>query len=202
MSKWVVAHLSQRARKERDEFEAVCRKHGRKLPPDHEIAAGRDWTDPYDEDRRELPADIRAERALMRGVIAALEAARSDAHYAALVRIFGEHHDPEVLGRVVECFAKWKEWRALPLMADFVRIQQWGRGVGGSDVIGRKQWNEMRLKWDVHKDRLWWSRPEYAPRLIKPICAAASATTGAEVTSVVMDLDSRILIDIPAGLAA
>jgi hypothetical protein len=70
----VKQQLAARARRERKEFAAVCRKHGRRIPPTSEIKAGRDWTDPYDERRRTLPDEIKAERAHAREVVAALEA--------------------------------------------------------------------------------------------------------------------------------
>ena len=69
-------------------------------------------------------------------------------------------------------------------MADLARIQRYGREIGGSHVIGERRWTEMRLKWDVYKDMLWWSRPEYVPRVVRPICEAASTITGAKLATV------------------
>jgi hypothetical protein len=77
-------------------------------------------------------------------------------------------------------------------MADLLRIQQEGRTTGGGDVIGRERFAELRLKWDVHKDRLWWSRPEYVPRIRRPVYAAAKAITGAQVSSA-RELDAWLL---------
>ena len=82
--------------------------------------------------------------------------------------------------------------RALPAVADLARIQRYGRDVGGSHVIGEREWRTLRLKWDVHKDRLWWSRPEYMPRVVAPACAAATKITGAEITEVA-ELDGWLL---------
>ncbi|MHC4133474.1 MAG: hypothetical protein ACYS0K_00680 [Planctomycetota bacterium] len=188
----VKQHLAARARREKREFEAVCREHGRRIPPTSEMAAGADWTDPYDERRRTLPAEIKAERAHVREVVAALESTKAPELFPALARIFREHHDPEVLVRAVRAFQALKEWRALPAMADLARIQRFGREMGGAMVIGRTEYETRRLKWDLHKDRLWWSRPEYVPRTVEPICEAASAITGRKIATVV-ELDAWLL---------
>ena len=68
------------------------------VPPENEMLAGRDWIDPYRKDRK-LPADITAERAHMRELVAALESTRSRALRPALLAIFYQHHDPVVLIR-------------------------------------------------------------------------------------------------------
>ena len=146
------------------------------------MTAGANWTDPYDVNRK-LPADILAERLHMREVIAAIESSGSHALQQSLVAIFREHHDPAVLVRVVEAFESSRDWHALADMADLIRIQQHGRTLGGGAVIGHKVYNTMKLKWDVYKDQLWWSRPEYVPRTIRPICKAASKITGVNLRS-------------------
>jgi hypothetical protein len=188
----VKRHLAARARREQREFEAVCRKHGRRIPPTSRMAAGPGWTDPYDEQRRALPTGIKAERAHVREVVAALESTKAPELFPALAQVFREHHDPEVLVRTVRAFGALKEWRALPAMADLARIQRLGREMGGAMVIGKTEYETLRLKWDLHKDRLWWSRPEYVPRTIEPICAAASAITGKKIATVV-ELDAWLL---------
>jgi len=180
---YLKAHMGERARKEKQEFAAVCRKHGRKLPPDDEIQAGKDWTDPYDEKRRKLPDDIKVEREHTRILLAAVEEARAKSLRPVLWRVFHEHHDPEVVVRVIALFGAWKEWNALVPMADLVRPQYFGREVGGGMVIGHKNYANMRLKWDAHKDRLWWSRPEYMPRIPRHVFQAVLETTGATVAS-------------------
>ena len=180
---YVRKQLAARQKREDREFKAIHRKLKRKLPPADQMAAGSKWTDPYDEQRRKLPEEIKEERLHMKLVIAAIESARSPVLRKALLAIFNEHHDPEVLVRAVECFEAWKDYKALVPMADLLRIQQMGREMGGSHVIGEKRWNELRYKWDVYKDEIWWSRPEYVPRTIRPVCKAASAITGAQITS-------------------
>jgi len=188
----VERHLAARARHETREFEAVCREHGRRIPPTSKMAAGAGWTDPYDEQRRTLPAGIKAERAHVREVVAALERARAPELFPALAQIFRQHHDPEVLVRTVRAFQALKEWRALPAMADLARIQRFGREMGGAMVTGKTEYETRRLKWDLHKDRLWWSRPEYVPRIVEPVCEAASAITGARIATAV-ELDAWLL---------
>ena len=188
----VKQHLAVRARRETREFQAVCRAHGRRIPPTSRMAAGADWTDPYDERRRRLPAEIKAERAHVREVVAALESTKAPELFPALARIFREHHDPEVLLRVIRAFQALKEWRALPAMADLARIQRLGREMGGAMVIGKTEYETRRLKWDLHKDRLWWSRPEYVPRTVVPICKAASGITGEKFATVV-EFDAWLL---------
>jgi hypothetical protein len=189
---YVVRHLKGRAQKEKREFEEVCRKHGRKAPPDTAMAAGRDWKDPYDFRRRTPPTEIVEERAHMREVIAAIEECRAPGLKPLLGRILHEHHDPEVLVATVKAFATLKEWRALPAMADLLRIQAYGRITGGGDVIGTEKFSTLRLKWDLHKDRLWWSRPEYVPRVKYPIYETASAITGTKLGTA-RELDAWIL---------
>ena len=124
------AHLDWRQRQEDREFKLVCKKHGTKIPPGTASGHGSTYEDPYDEERRELPPEIRAERAHMLEVIAAVEQIENDALLKPLMRIFLEHHDPEVLVRVVRSFAERKAWRTLPAMADLWRIQEQGRAVG------------------------------------------------------------------------
>ena len=192
IAEYVKGQLAARARRERKEFEQVCREHGRTAPPGDQIAAGKDWTDPYDEKRRRLPGDIKAERVHMREVIAAVEGVKSPELYPILRSVFDQHHDPEVVVRAVRAFQATREWRALPAMADLARIQRYGREMGGAMVIGKRKYETLRLKWDVHKDRLWWSRPEYVPRAIDPVCEAASAVTGARITTVT-ELDAWLL---------
>ena len=85
--------------------------------------------------------------------------------------------------RVIQLFGVWKDWHALVPLADLVRVQYFGREVGGGAVIGQKNYETMRLKWDVHKDRLWWSRPEYIPRIPRHVFKAVLNTTRAEVGS-------------------
>jgi hypothetical protein len=189
-------HMDERARREDREFKEACRKHGRRIPPGDQMAAGRHWKDPYDESRRELPPEIRAERALVVAMIEAIETTELKALNASLMRIFVEHHDPDVLVRVVQAFGKLKEWRTLPAMADLARIQACGRMMGGADVIGKESYETARLKWDVHKDRLWWSRPEYVPRVSRPILKAAGAITG-EYFENIAALDAWLLENEP-----
>ena len=172
------AHLDWRQRQEDREFKLVCKKHGTKIPPGTASGRGAAYEDPYDEERRELPVEIRAERAHMFEVIASIEGI--DAMRAPLLRAFQEHHDPEVLVRLVQAFAKRREWRALPAMADLWRIQEQGRAVGGGVVIGEKKFRTLRLKWDLHRDRLWWSRPEYVLRITTPAREACNLITGAQ----------------------
>lgn len=188
----VQQHLAARARREQQEFEAVCREHGRQIPPTSRMTAGSGWTDPYDEGRRTLPTEIKAERAHVREVVAALEGTQAPELFPVLAKIFREHHDPEVLVRTIRAFQAGKEWRALPAMADLARIQRFGREMGGALVIGKTEYETLRLKWDLHKDRLWWSRPEYVPRTVAPICEAASTITGARIATVV-ELDAWLL---------
>ncbi|MEE8104645.1 MAG: hypothetical protein V3T86_03825 [Planctomycetota bacterium] len=184
-------HLDWRADEEKREFNRVCKKYGRSIPPDSEMQAGPNWQDPWDEDKRTLPGMILAERKHMMGVLASIEEARCRSLRQQLQRLFREHHDPEVLVRVVKLFGAWKEYRLLPDMADLARIQAEGRMVGGTDA-GNKDYETQRLKWDVHKDRLWWSRPQYVTRVSYPIAEAASKTTGAEIRFA-RDLDAWIL---------
>jgi hypothetical protein len=188
----VRARLKARAKRERDEFNALHGRLKRKIPPDTEMAAGRNWTDPYDESRRKPTPEINAERASMREIVAAIEKSNDRALLPVLLAVFSEHHDPEVLVRIVEAFGKRRDWKALLPLTDLARIQVVGREVGGSHVIGEKRWNTMRLKWDVYKDELWWSRPEYVPRVVRPALQAANAITGAEIGSVA-GLDAWIL---------
>ncbi|MGQ0615179.1 MAG: HEAT repeat domain-containing protein [Planctomycetaceae bacterium] len=176
-------HLDARARREREEFEAVCRKFGRAIPPDDEMAAGADWSDPYDPKRRALPEEIVAERGHMRAVLEAAGGAGGDELRAAVRRAFREHHDPEVVAAAATCLGRLRSWEALADLADLLRLQSYGREVGGADVIGREAYETMRLKWDVHKDRLWWSRPEYVPRAGQAIREAASAIVGRPIES-------------------
>ncbi|MGH7162821.1 MAG: hypothetical protein ACREID_04995, partial [Planctomycetota bacterium] len=192
MGQYLRDRLDWRARREKEEFEAVVRDFGRKLPPDDVMAAGRGWQDPYDARRRTLPPEILEEREHLRAVVAAIEDVRAASLRPLLLRLFREHHDPEVLVAVVACFKAWQEWSALPDMADLARIQSEGRRIGGRDVIGAEAYDTLRLKWDVHKDRLWWSRPEYVPRLLNPILDAASATSGAALRSC-RELDAWLL---------
>ncbi len=215
---YVARWLDARREREAAEFKAVCKEHGAKLPPDDEIAAGAYWKDPWDESRRKLPADTLAERAHVLGLIEALAPSRAPGAAPAansgapgqprgaaapagtgnrafgptLLRLFAEHHDPKVLVRLIETFGARKEWRALPALADLWRPLSLGRMVGGSDVIGKKRWQTMRLKWDVHKDRLWWSRPEYVLHAGSPIRKATRAITGREFTNIA-DLDRWLL---------
>jgi hypothetical protein len=189
---YLTLHLTDRAKREKSEFAKVCKKYGRKIPADTEMAAGADWQDPYDDQRRQVPGEILAERIHMRELIASVEQARMRALRPLLMRVFLTHHDPEVLVRLVKLFETWREWRALPAMADLARIQQFGRRVGGKDVVGAELYEKQRLKWDVHKDRLWWSRPEYVPRVARPIAEAASAITGAEIRTA-RELDGWLL---------
>ena len=180
---YLKSHMSARAKREQREFRDVCREHGTELPPDNEIAAGRDWTDPYNEHRRKLTPEIALEREHMRAILAAIEEARAKELRPMILRVFHEHHDPDVVVRVIELFGAWKDWHALVPMADLLRIQYFGREVGGGVVIGKKNYETLRLKWDVHKDRLWWSRPEYVPRIPRHVFKAVLDTTGAEVNS-------------------
>jgi len=184
--------LKARADAEKSEFREVVRKFGKDLPPDDRIAAGRDWEDPWDETRRKLPAEAKAERAHALALVDAIERAEAKGLAPSLLRAFREHHDPEVLCRLARCFGAWKEWGALLEMADLARIQAEGRGVAGSAVVGEEAWSTMRLKWDVHKDRLWWSRPEYVPRVSRPVFEAATAIVGSPVASA-RELDRWIL---------
>ncbi len=192
VSDYLTRHLGDRAKREKSEFSRICKKYGRKIPSDTEMAAGADWKDPYDEQRLRLPGAILAERVHMRALIAFVEQARMRALLPLLMRVFAKHHDPEVLVRLVKLFDAWREWRALPAMADLARIQQFGRQVGGKDVVGAKLYETRRLKWDVHKDRLWWSRPEFVPRVSRPITHAASTITGAEIRTA-RELDGWLL---------
>lgn len=184
--------LEARARREAEEFEEVCRKFGRQVPPDDEISAGVDWRDPWDEQRRPLVPEAREERDSWRSLIDAVEKAGLRGLAPRVVRLFREHHDPEVLVRAVRLFEAWREWSALPDMADLARIQAEGREVGGSPVIGEEVYRALRLRWDVHRDRLWWSRPEYVPRVAGPIYRAASAVTGTTIDST-RELDRWII---------
>jgi len=194
VEQYVDGHLERRRRREEREFKRVCREHGTTLPPDDEIAAGRNWRDPWDEASRKLPEETRAERAHVLALVAALRAhgAEERVFGPALLRLFEEHHDPKVLVALIEAFGALKEWRALPAMADLWRPLELGRMVGGSHVIGEKEWRGMRLKWDVHKDRLWWSRPEYVLHAAAPIREAARAITGRDFESVAA-LDAWLL---------
>jgi len=194
VEKYVEGHLERRRRREEREFQEVCREHGTTLPPDDEIAAGRNWRDPWDEASRKLPEETLAERVHVLALVAALRAhgAGERVFGPALLRLFEEHHDPKVLVALIEAFGALKEWRALPAMADLWRPLELGRTVGGSHVIGEKRWREMRLKWDVHKDRLWWSRPEYVLHAAAPIRKAARAITGRDFEGVAA-LDAWLL---------
>jgi hypothetical protein len=192
VSDYLTRHLGDRAKREKSEFAKTCKKYGRRIPSDTEMAAGADWKDPYDDQRGQLPGEILAERIHMRELIASVEQARMRALRPLLMRVFATHHDPEVLVRLVKLFDAWREWRALPAMADLARIQQFGRQVGGKDVVGAKLYETRRLKWDVHKDRLWWSRPEFVPRVSRPITQAASTITGAEIRTA-RELDGWLL---------
>jgi hypothetical protein len=184
--------LDLRAAREREEFAKVLRDYGRKIPPDSEMAAGADWQDPYDPERRKPPPEILAERTHMRGALLALKGVDAKELRVPVLRLFREHHDPEVLRAALDCFAAWRAHEALLDIADLARIQKQGREVGGADVVGREAYETTRLKWDVHKDRLWWSRPEYVPRLYRPLLEAASAIAGSPFSSV-RDLDAWIL---------
>lgn len=186
------AYLDARRLKEEREFDEVCRKYGRAIPPADQMTAGRDWQDPWDEERRELPAEVRQERQFANELVDALAALPAVDAFPSLQRLFVEHHDPEVLVRVVGAFGALGDWRALPDLADLARIQRYGREIGGSVVIGQKAWDTMRLKWDVHKDRLWWSRPEYVPRVVAPALAAAERLTGTRFRDVAA-LDAWLL---------
>ena len=199
VAEYVDVHLDWRQRQEDREFRAVCKKHGTKVPPGTEMGHGATYRDPYDESRRELPPEIRAERAHLLEVIAAIEPVVSAAMAGPLMRIFEEHHDPEVLVRVVKAFGERGEWRALPAMADLWRIQDQGRALGGGVVIGEKKYRDLRLKWDLHKERLWWSRPEYVVRVVTPIQEACEKITGSEF-SIARELDGWLL-DHPELLA-
>jgi len=184
--------LDLRQRREAEEFAAVLKEFGRKIPPDNQMAAGADWEDPYDPKRRPLPPEIVAERAHLRAILAALLEVRAKELRPALMRLFREHHDPEVLASAIACLAAWRMWEALPEIADLARVQSQGRAVGGGDVIGREKYETMRLKWDVHKDRLWWSRPEYLPRLSRALVEAGGAIAGTTLESV-RELDAWLL---------
>ncbi len=189
LAAYVATHLKERARREQREFDEVCRVHGRKLPAPGAMQAGAKWKDPWDEAVRPLPAEVREERAHMFEVIHALASVGGD---AALERIFAEHHDPEVLLRVIDVWKARRCWAALPAMADLARIQQFGRAMGGGAVIGEELFTMLQLKWDVHKDRLWWSRPEYVPRASRPIADAASEITGGMIRTA-RELDGWLL---------
>ena len=189
---YVDAHLAWRARKEKKEYADVCREFGRKIPEGPATGQGSRYEDPYDEQRRPLPEEIREERRHTGDVIAALEAMVGAETLGALLRVFREHHDPEVLVRAVEAFGKRGDWRALPAMADLLRIQEQGRAMGGGAVIGEEKYRTLRLKWDLHKDRLFWSRPEYVLRVAAPIRTTASALLGVRITSAVQ-LDRWLL---------
>ncbi len=191
VSAYVRKHLAGRRRREAKEFSALHRKLRKKVPPDNVMTAGANWKDPYDVNRK-LPADILAERLHMREVIAAIEGSRSPGLRPSLRAIFREHHDPAVLVRVVEAFELWQDWAALTEMADLVRIQQHGRELGGGAVIGNKRYDTLKLKWDAYKDQLWWSRPEYVPRVTRPICKAASKITGVNLRSAT-EIDAWLL---------
>jgi hypothetical protein len=192
---YVERHLAWRRKQEAREFDRVCREHGTELPPDGRIAAGADWRDPWDEYLRKIADEALAERAHMREVVGALEGFEGDPARSALLAIFAEHHDPEVVVRVIAALGARREWAALQPIADLARIQRYGRAVGGGAVIGAKQWRDLRLKWDLHKDRLWWSRPEYMPRILKPAFEAACAITGEPVIEIgsVRALDKWLL---------
>lgn len=200
VAEYVERRLDLRAAREKKEFAEVLREHGRKIPPDSETAAGSDWQDPYDPDRRKPPVEFLAERAHMRGVLLAMKGADAKELRPPVLRLFREHHDPEVLRAALDCLGAWRAHEALLDIADLARVQKQGREVGGADVVGREAYETMRLKWDVHKDRLWWSRPEYAPRLSLPLLEAASAIVGAPLESI-RDLDAWILAN-EAALAA
>lgn len=197
---YVERRLELRAAREKKEFADVLREHGRKVPPDSEMAAGAEWQDPYDPERRKPPAEILAERAHMRGVLLAMKGADAKELRRPVLRLFREHHDPEVLRAALDCFAAWRAHEALLDVADLARVQKQGREVAGADVVGREAYETTRLKWDVHKDRLWWSRPEYVPRLSGPMLEAASAIVGAPLGSI-RELDAWILAN-EAALAA
>jgi len=187
-------HLDVLGKRAAKEFKRIASKYRRKVPPGDQMAAGAGWQDPYDERRRPLPPDVRAERAQMRELIRALQRIHTPPVVEVMLRIFESHPDPEVLKEAVECFEAWKEWRALEPMADLLRIQEEGRMMGGADVIGAKRYATLRLKWDVYKDLLWWSRPEYVPRLKRPIRTAVTTILGPEApirTSA--DLDAYLL---------
>lgn len=191
ISTYLRARLVQRRSREAKEFSALHRKLRKAVPPDNTMTAGVNWKDPYDVNRK-LPTDILAERLHMREVIAAIEGSRSRGLRQSLQAIFREHHDPAVLVRVVEAFELWQDWAALAEMADLVRIQQHGRELGGGAVIGGKRYDTLKLKWDAYKDQLWWSRPEYVPRVIRPICKAASKITGVNLRSAT-EIDAWLL---------
>ncbi len=180
---YLALHLTQRQKREDKEFKAVRRKYGSTLPPRKGMTAGPDWQDPYDERKRQIPKEILAERALMKTIAAVVARDKLRAALPQLGRAFQEHHDPQVLVYLAEAFGSLQEWRALPDMADVLRIQFHGRMIGGGAVIGAESWSKMRLKWDVHKDRLWWSRPEYVMRVRRPIFEAFRKMTGKEVLS-------------------
>lgn len=192
LAAYVKSQLAERQRREDGEFADIHGKHREAVPPGNVMKAGADWEDPYDERRRKLPTEIREERLHMREVIAGIESTRSKALRPALMAIFEQHHDPEVLVRVIQCFGAWRDWKALVPMADLCRIQQFGREIGGGDVIGTRRYEKMRLKWDVYKDLLWWSRPEYVPRIIRHVGEAASTVTGARIRSA-RELDTWLL---------
>jgi len=180
---YLARHLTQRQKKEDREFKQILRKHGSKLPPGNRMAAGPDWRDPYDERKRQIPKEILEERALLKIIAAVVVREKLCGALAQLGRAFQEHHDPQVLVYLAEAFGSLQEWRALPDMADVLRIQFHGRMVSGGAVIGADSWRKMRLKWDVHKDRVWWSRPEYVMRVRRPILEAFRKMTGQEVLS-------------------
>lgn len=184
--------LKERRKREDREFDAVCREHGRTPPPHGEMTAGADWQDPWDEKLREPPRETLEERAQAKELVAALESARDPALHEALHRILAEHHDPEVVLRAIEALGALGEWRALPSLADLGRVQSFGRDITHDVTLDEARYDVLRLKWDVHKDRLWWSRPEYMPRVRRPVLDAAGAITGERFASI-SDLDAWLL---------
>ncbi len=187
MTKFLAAHLKARQKREDKEFAQVCRKHGRRYA-EGKMAAGSDWTDPYDEKKRTLPDDIKNERLFMKRALFAIEKAAMPSLRRTILDIFHQHHDPDVLVACLATMGRLKVWGALPDMADLLRPLEYGREMQGAPTMGARSYDTMRLKWDVHKDRLWWSRPEYVLRTRHPIFDAFRAITG-------QDLRSSSLID-------
>lgn len=187
------ALLDARAKKEKAEFDAVCREFGRTIPPGGAQGEGRDWVDPWDEERRTLPEETRHERLRARALVEALRTIGKPEATAPLMRFLEEHHDPEVVVAAVRAVGELHVWGALPALADLVRIQEQGRALGGADVIGREPYETLRLKWDVHKDRLWWSRPEYLPRARLPILEEAGRIVGRDAFRDARGLDRWLL---------
>ena len=187
------ACLDARAKTERAEFEAVCREHGRSIPPGGAQGEGRDWIDPWDEERRTLPEEARHERLRARGLVEALRVIGKPDAAAPLLRFLDEHHDPEVVVATVRALGELHVWGALPALADLVRVQEQGRALGGADVIGQEPYETLRLKWDVHKERLWWSRPEYLPRARLPILEEAGRIVGRDAFRDARGLDRWLL---------